>query len=148
MKIRKYPNRRLYDVDASRYVNLTEVADRVRNGDDLAVEDAATGRDLTHEVLMQIALETLQGADLLPVSLLRRVIRAAGSSPLEVALRAQLATGIALLCAQLDRMEAMFPRQRPSEPRTAPPPPPQKADDLEMETLRAHLSALEARLGR
>ena len=45
--IKKYENRRLYDVTHSRYVNLDEVARAVQEGYDIQVLDASTGEDLT-----------------------------------------------------------------------------------------------------
>jgi polyhydroxyalkanoate synthesis repressor PhaR len=55
--IRKYPNRRLYDTSAGKYVNLEELASMVRNGKDIQVLDAKTGDDLTRVVLTQIIME-------------------------------------------------------------------------------------------
>jgi polyhydroxyalkanoate synthesis repressor PhaR len=52
--IKKYGNRRLYDTAASRYVNLDEVAGFIRQGKDVQVLDANTGKDLTRVVLTQI----------------------------------------------------------------------------------------------
>ena len=45
--IKRYANRRLYNTDASRYVNLDDIAVLVRNGTDVKVLDAKTGQDLT-----------------------------------------------------------------------------------------------------
>ncbi len=145
MLIRKYPNRRLYDVEHSRYVNLNDVAALVRLGEDVRVEDAQTGADLTREVLLQVALEVLSGVDLLPPSLLRRVIRSTGTDPVASALRVQLVTGMELLSTQLDRFEAMFPKAR--APVAAPKPAPVEAPaDPELEALQARLAVLDARL--
>ena len=44
--IKKYGNRRLYDTAESRYVNLDEIAGLVRQGKDVQVVDAKTGRTL------------------------------------------------------------------------------------------------------
>ncbi|MDI1430876.1 polyhydroxyalkanoate synthesis regulator DNA-binding domain-containing protein [Polyangium sorediatum] len=75
MVVKKYGNRRLYDTEASRYVTLEEVEARVRRGDDVEVVDAKTGRDLTQATLAQIILESRGAARLLPVPLLRQLIR-------------------------------------------------------------------------
>ncbi|HVS63907.1 MAG TPA: polyhydroxyalkanoate synthesis regulator DNA-binding domain-containing protein [Thermoanaerobaculia bacterium] len=75
--IKKYGNRRLYDTEESRYVNLERVADLVRDGEPVTVVDAKTGDDLTRQVLTQIIVETARdpqrGA---PVEFLRDLIRA------------------------------------------------------------------------
>lgn len=153
--IKKYPNRRLYDTSRSTYVNLEELADLVRAGHDVKIVDAKTDEDLTKEVLLQLVLEVLHGVDLLPIGMLRRLIRASGTGPAHLLLRQQLSTGLDLVSTQLDRMEALL------QPPPAPPPPPKKAEpaepaeepaakeaDPELTELRARLAALEARLSR
>jgi polyhydroxyalkanoate synthesis repressor PhaR len=75
--IRKYGNRRLYDSTASQYVNLTQVAELVRAGEQIEVVDAKTGEDLTGQVLTQIIVEDSrrpEGAP--PVAFLQDLIRA------------------------------------------------------------------------
>ena len=44
MVIKKYPNRRLYDTSSGRYVNLDDLAALIRQGADVQVVDAKTGR--------------------------------------------------------------------------------------------------------
>lgn len=75
MVVKKYGNRRLYDTEASRYVTLEEVEARVRRGEEVEVVDAKTGRDLTQVTLAQIILESRGAARLLPVPLLKQLIR-------------------------------------------------------------------------
>ena len=73
--IKKYPNRRLYDTSAGRYVNLEDVAAQVRKGIDLQVVDARTGEDLTRVILSQIIMEEVKEQPLgLPLELLRQLI--------------------------------------------------------------------------
>ena len=75
VRIRKYANRRLYNTDSSSYVTLADLAQLVRDGVDFIVEDAKSGEDLTRAILAQIIVDEEQnGANLLPVSLLRRII--------------------------------------------------------------------------
>ena len=75
--IKKYPNRRLYDTSAGRYVNLEDVAGLIRKGADVQVVDARTGEDVTRVVLTQIIMEDarLQPAAL-PLDLLRQLVMA------------------------------------------------------------------------
>jgi polyhydroxyalkanoate synthesis repressor PhaR len=73
--VKKYPNRRLYDTAESRYITLEDLADRIKKGTDVLVQDATTGADLTQATLTQIILESRGGAKLLPVPLLLRLIR-------------------------------------------------------------------------
>jgi polyhydroxyalkanoate synthesis repressor PhaR len=73
--IRKYPNRRLYDTSAGRYVNLDDVATLIRQGADVQVVDAKTGEDLTRVVLTQVIVEDAKGQPTgLPLELLRQLI--------------------------------------------------------------------------
>ena len=55
--IKKYPNRRLYDTQASAYITLAEIKQLVMRHEPLTVRDARTGEDLTRSILLQIILE-------------------------------------------------------------------------------------------
>jgi polyhydroxyalkanoate synthesis repressor PhaR len=74
--IKKYANRRLYHTEISQYITLEDVADMVRQGEDLKVVDARTNEDLTRAVLTQIIVEQeAKGENLLPIKFLREIIR-------------------------------------------------------------------------
>ena len=75
MLVKKYANRRLYDMDTSRYITLEELADRIRAGADARVIDAKTNEDLTQATLAQIILESRGASKLLPPALLVQLIR-------------------------------------------------------------------------
>lgn len=91
--IKKYENRRLYDTAGSRYVNLEEVAQMVRDGIDVQVVDASTGEDLTRVVLTQIIMESARGRDsALPVDMLRQMIMNSGAVSQEAMLKYMKAT--------------------------------------------------------
>jgi len=73
--IKKYPNRRLYDTSASRYINLEDIGEMVRKGKDLQVVDAQTGADVTRVTLTQIIVDDAkQKPTGLPLELLRQLI--------------------------------------------------------------------------
>jgi polyhydroxyalkanoate synthesis repressor PhaR len=73
--IKKYPNRRLYDMSASRYINLEDIAGFVRDGKDVQVVDAQTGEDLTRVTLTQVIMDDAkQQPTGLPLELLRQLI--------------------------------------------------------------------------
>lgn len=75
--IRRYNDRRLYDTAASGYVKLDDIARMVREGADVKVVDARSGRDITSMILTQIIVEDARGRDsALPLQLLRMLIRA------------------------------------------------------------------------
>src|SRR5262244_2511189 len=72
--IKKYGNRRLYDSTNSRYVNLDDIAALVREGEDVQVVDAKSGRDLTRVTLTQIITEDARDKPTgLPLELLRQL---------------------------------------------------------------------------
>lgn len=53
-RLKKYPNRRLYDTTASKYVTIKDVATLIGKGESIEVEDSSDGRDITRSILMQI----------------------------------------------------------------------------------------------
>ena len=73
--IKKYGNRRLYDTADSRYVNLDDIAGFIREGRDVQVVDAKTGKDLTRVTLTQIITEDAKDKPTgLPLELLRQLV--------------------------------------------------------------------------
>jgi polyhydroxyalkanoate synthesis repressor PhaR len=77
--IKKYENRRLYDTTNSRYVNLDEVAEMLREGAELQAVDATTGEDITRLVLTQIIVEGAKDNDsALSLDFLRQMVVATG----------------------------------------------------------------------
>lgn len=54
--IKRYDNRKLYDTQTSKTVNLGEIADMIRQGDDIQVIDSQ-GHDITPKILGQIFLQ-------------------------------------------------------------------------------------------
>jgi len=81
--IKKYANRRLYHTGTSTYVTLDDLAGMVREGEDFVVYDAKSGEDITRSVLTQIIFEQENkegGPSLLPVTVLRQLIRFYGDS--------------------------------------------------------------------
>lgn len=57
IELRRYPSRKLYNKNSSSYVRLPEVAEMVRKGANIRVEDTETGEDVTRQVLLQIIME-------------------------------------------------------------------------------------------
>ena len=54
---KKYPNRRLYDIQESRYVTIEDVRRVVLKGETISVTDSKSDKDLTRTVLWQIFAE-------------------------------------------------------------------------------------------
>jgi len=61
--IKKYPNRRLYDTEISRYITLEDVRQLVLDGVDFVVKDVKTDEDLTRSILLQIIAEQEHDGD-------------------------------------------------------------------------------------
>ncbi len=80
--IKKYANRRLYHTGTSSYVTLDDLGVLVRSGEDFVVYDAKTSEDITRSVLAQIIFEEegKEGQSLLPIAVLRQLIRFYGDS--------------------------------------------------------------------
>jgi polyhydroxyalkanoate synthesis repressor PhaR len=55
--IKKYPNRRLYDTQDSRYITLDDTKQMVIDNTPFKVVDQKTGEDLTRSILLQIIME-------------------------------------------------------------------------------------------
>ena len=79
--IKRYQNRKLYDTHQSCYVTLDEIAQMIKNGDDLRVIDNKTKNDITQGTLTQLLYETeRKSANPVPVELLKEIIRKSDGS--------------------------------------------------------------------
>ncbi len=56
-EFKKYPNRRLYDIEESKYVTVEDIRKLILKGESISVVDSKTEKDLTRTVLMQIISE-------------------------------------------------------------------------------------------
>lgn len=75
--VKRYGNRKLYDVEASRYVTLDAIRALVQAGEDVRVVDNDSGEDLTRVTLAQIIYEAEKktGDGTLSLPLLRRLVQ-------------------------------------------------------------------------
>ena len=79
--IKKYANRRLYNMAQSQYITLDDLAEIIRSGINFVVYDAKTGEDITRSVLTQIIAEQeAKGNHLLPMSFLQDMIKIYGDN--------------------------------------------------------------------
>jgi polyhydroxyalkanoate synthesis repressor PhaR len=165
--IKRYANRKLYDVQASRYVSLEDLLELVRSGEIISVVDAASGEDLTSVTLAQVILErerSRRGG--LPAAFLHQLVRhgEAWQDFVQTSMRASL-EGLLTTQRQADAFfkdwaaraglivdepePAPTPRAPEPEPEPAPGAPPPSAapeDEAEVDALRRQLGALEERL--
>ena len=56
-EFKKYPNRRLYDLEASKYVTVDDVRKFILKGDSIHVVDSKDATDITRQILLQILTE-------------------------------------------------------------------------------------------
>ena len=79
--IKKYPNRRLYDTELSRYITLADVRTLVMDSVEFRVVDANTEEDITRSILLQIILEQEGGGQpLFTTEALSQMIRFYGAT--------------------------------------------------------------------
>lgn len=73
--IKKYKNRRLYDTEISKYINIEDLEHYVLNNIQFEVRDSSTQKDLTNITLLQILTESQAGpSQLLSPLMLRQLI--------------------------------------------------------------------------
>jgi polyhydroxyalkanoate synthesis repressor PhaR len=155
--IKKYGNRRLYDTAGSRYVNLDDLAALVRQGKDVRVVDAATGRDLTRVILTQIITEDAKDKPTgLPLELLKQLIIASDEvrqeflmwylksafdtyQKLQDTVQNRLSEVQSAILSPVDMMKRFLGAASPASART---------DQSELEELRRRVAELEAQLQR
>ncbi len=75
-RIKRYGNRKLYDVQQRRYVTLQDLGEMIRAGSEISVVDARSGEDLTAVTLAQIIVEIeREGRTALPAAFLHGLIK-------------------------------------------------------------------------
>lgn len=158
VSIKRYPNRRLYDRQARRYITLQDLESLVQQGKKIEVRDSKTGEDLTRAILTQILIERHpEKMEMFPVAMLHGILQA-NDMVLEF-FRTYLRQSLAVLeqmqqpaplspfISPMDWMRAIMP---PTLPFSAPfssssasPPGSQSRDDLNL-----RISAMEERIRR
>ncbi len=102
--IKRYPNRKLYDTEAKKYITLDGIAKLIREGEEIVVIDHTTEEDLTAVTLTQIIFEQeKKSSGFLPQSVLTGLVRAGGDTV--NSLRRNLTTPLELLKHVDDEIE-------------------------------------------
>lgn len=130
--IKRYGNRKLYDVEASAYVSLEDIAALIRGGETVEVVDNVTGDDITAQTLTQVVLEEgKRGRGILPTELLHELLRR-GGRVIDAGV-GQIRSGVdELVHGSLDRISRVL----------------QAPQTRELQQLREQLAELEATLAR
>jgi polyhydroxyalkanoate synthesis repressor PhaR len=98
--IKKYPNRRLYDTNVSRYITLEEVRQLVLGNVKFRVEDKRTREDITRSILLQVIAEQEEGGNpIFSSELLTHIIRFYGD-PMQSSVSRYLELSIQLFLDQ------------------------------------------------
>ncbi len=77
--IKRYANRKMYDVENSRYVSLSDLTEIIQSGESIKVTDKSGKEDYTAQVLRQIIMEQSKQSDVSSVSALHEWVRMGGS---------------------------------------------------------------------
>jgi len=86
LEIKKYANRRFYDLTHSRHLKLEEIRALIKAGHDMRIVDARDGTDITAQILLRIILEfDASKLDAVPVPALTWLVRTDGQSVTEFA---------------------------------------------------------------
>jgi polyhydroxyalkanoate synthesis repressor PhaR len=118
--VKRYSNRKLYDTVESRYVTLPQIAEYVRQGEDVRIIDNTTKEDLTRMTLAQILYEEERKQSRLPLGALKELLHSSS----ERILSAVRDTPVGKLIA---RGEAPHAAPESEAPHAAPEPPPPAA---------------------
>lgn len=138
--IKRYANRRLYDMSRSSYIKLDDVADMVRRHEAFKVVDAKTDQDITRRVLTQILVDgARQGDDGAPLELLRHLILASDPE-----MRDFLAWYLAQALEAYDQMKDDWQQGEGHPPK--PPLPPRLKPQTEESSLADEMRALRLRM--
>lgn len=88
--IKRYSNRKLYDTRSSQYVTLEQIAELIRQGEEVRVLDNSSKEDLTSVTLAQIIFEEeKRQKSFIPLGAMRHLIQSGGASLQELAQQAQ-----------------------------------------------------------
>ena len=75
-RIKKYANRKLYDVNTKKYVTMDDIAELVQAGEDVRIIDNTSSKDITQEVVSQLVGRVFDGqARKLPPAVLMQLLR-------------------------------------------------------------------------
>ena len=114
--IKKYPNRRLYDTEVSRYVTLEDVRGLVLEDVPFQIRDARTNDDITRSILLQIIMEQeADGEPMFSEQVLVKIIRSYGDS-LQGMMASYLERSLNLFLEQQARVQDQMKTMMGSDP--------------------------------
>ncbi|RME88538.1 MAG: polyhydroxyalkanoate biosynthesis repressor PhaR, partial [Candidatus Hydrogenedentota bacterium] len=107
--IKRYANRRLYDSDTSKTITLEEIAEYLRQGEEIKVIDNISGEDITSKVLGQtfLKLQEPKGNEPLINYILTALIRESGEGFINLVKKLAYA-GIGMAGISPEERESIF----------------------------------------
>ena len=118
--IKKYPNRRLYDTEESRYVTLCDIRKLVVEEVGFCVIDKKNGDDITRSILLQIITEQEEcGEPLFTIDALEKIIGFYGKS-LQGLAGESLCESINIFRDQQEQIQSQLAEALKLNPMTAP----------------------------
>lgn len=74
--IKKYANRKLYDISEKRYLTMDRLADLIKSGEEVSIIDNETGDDITAAIVSQLlGREKARGKEGVPSNVLMQMLR-------------------------------------------------------------------------
>ena len=106
--IKKYPNRRLYDTETSKYITLADLKKMITEGATIKVVDSNSEEDITRNILMQIIMDSESaGEPIFNTAMLQQIIRFYGG-PLQGMFAQYLEDSMQLFARQQAQMRDAF----------------------------------------
>lgn len=118
--IKKYPNRRLYDTNESKYITLEDVKKLVVSGEQFCVVDKKSGDDITRSILLQIIIEQEDaGEPLFSTDALQQLIGFYSGGTARKAASTFLEQSVAMMTEQQEFIKKQFSSAVQGNPITA-----------------------------
>lgn len=114
-KIKKYANRKLYDTIDKQYISMEQLADLVRSGETVNIQDNQTGEDITVQILSQILAKDKRPNDSEMLSdILSEMLRRGGSTIADYARRytSRLQGAVSVAEEEIERIAKQLYREK------------------------------------
>ncbi len=109
--IKRYPNRKLYDTEQSRYITLDEIATFLKDGGEVHVVDSKSGEDITAVTLAQVLLgEEKKNKPAVPIQRLITMLQSGGEF-----IQRKIATPVTSLRDEAEKTVHRLMRGEPAE---------------------------------
>ncbi len=114
-KIKKYSNRKLYDMTEKKYISFDELSELIKSGEEVLIEDNETGEDITASVVAQLlARKNKENSNDIPSSLLINLLRKGGGTVIGYAKKytALWQNGLNMAEDEIDRLVNMLVKSK------------------------------------